>query len=344
MSPHRDTYLSIEHVTKLFGPRISFAGWIARSLMRSGPPPVLRAVSDVSLTLPMGETLGLVGESGCGKSTLGRIVAGIHTPSEGTIRIDGQPVMEDGRKTTTAVQTVFQDPFASLDPRMKVGDAVAEGPIAHGVVSRGGARAHVEHWFERVGLDPSLAGRYPHQFSGGQRQRIAIARALAMEPKVLVCDEPVASLDVSIQAQVINLFLELRRELNLTSVFISHDLSVVRHVSDRVAVMYLGRIVELGPTEEVFRRPAHPYTAALLDSVPRIAAEGEVLVEMKPIEGEIPSPLSPPPGCHFAPRCPRVTPECTAAAPVLRETAPGRAAACRHAEAQLAEAERRVVA
>ncbi|WP_172329750.1 ABC transporter ATP-binding protein [Mangrovicoccus sp. HB161399] len=340
----RDQYLKVEDVSKTFTSRQTLGDRIARGLARKGPPPGLKAVSGVTLDLAKGQTLGLVGESGCGKSTLGRIMAGIHSPSEGSVRIDGLPVMEQGKKTTTAVQTVFQDPFASLDPRMKVGDAVAEGPILHGLVMPAMAQKYVERWFQRVGLDPSLSHRYPHQFSGGQRQRIAIARALAMQPKLLICDEPVASLDVSIQAQVINLFLELRRELELTCVFISHDLSVVRHVSDRVAVMYLGRIVELGETQSVFDRPAHPYTAALLDSVPRIAAEGEALVEFKPIEGEIPSPLNPPPGCHFAPRCPRATPECSASAPALAEVAPGRRAACHYAQQELREAAARQVA
>ncbi|SMF31087.1 peptide/nickel transport system ATP-binding protein [Tistlia consotensis] len=343
MSRRYEGYLTVDGVSKVFGARLSAGDRFVRFLRRAGPAPSLRAVSDVSLSLPKGQTLGLVGESGCGKSTLGRIIAGIYPPSSGTVTLDGEAVMEEGRKVTTDVQTVFQDPFASLDPRMKVGDAVAEGPVAHGVVSRAGAREHVSRWFARVGLDPSLAGRYPHQFSGGQRQRIAIARALAMNPKLLICDEPVASLDVSIQAQVLNLFLELRRELDLTCVFISHDLSVVRHVSDRVAVMYLGRIVELGETERLFRRPAHPYTAALLDSVPRIVADGEALVEMKPIEGEIPSPLDPPPGCHFAPRCPRAVAECSVRAPLLREPGPGRSASCHFAEAQLALPERAIV-
>ena len=340
MSRHTDTYLSIDNVSKIFGPRLTMGERIVRGALRKPAPPSLTAVSHVSLTLAKGQTLGLVGESGCGKSTLGRVIAGIYAPTSGSVMVDGLKVMEDGRKITTAVQTVFQDPFASLDPRMKVGEAVAEGPIAHGIVSRADSRAHVEKWFSRVGLDPTLAGRYPHQFSGGQRQRIAIARALAMNPKLLICDEPVASLDVSIQAQVINLFLELRRELDLTCVFISHDLSVVRHVSDRVAVMYLGRIVELGETRQVFNRPSHPYTAALLDSVPRIAAQGEVLMEVKPISGEIPSPLNPPPGCHFTPRCPRATAECSAKIPPLRIVAPGQSAACHHAEAQKAEPER----
>lgn len=337
MNSQRAAYLQIENVSKIFAPRPSVGERIASCIRRTGPPPTLRAVSEVNLTLAKGQTLGLVGESGCGKSTLGRVIAGIHAPTSGRVTVDGLAVMENGHKVTTDVQTVFQDPFASLDPRMKVGDAVAEGPIAHSIVPRSRAREHVSKWFSRVGLDPSLAGRYPHQFSGGQRQRIAIARALAMNPKLLICDEPVASLDVSIQAQVINLFLALRRELNLTCVFISHDLSVVRHVSDRVAVMYLGRIVEVGQAQQVLTRPAHPYTAALLASVPRISNGGGVLYDVKPIKGEIPSPLNPPRGCHFSPRCAYAAGECSVRIPLLRDVAPDRAVACHLAEAQLAE-------
>jgi peptide/nickel transport system ATP-binding protein len=223
------------------------------------------------------------------------------------------------------VQTVFQDPFASLDPRMKVGEAVAEGPVAHGLVTRADAAAYVADWFARVGLDPALAGRYPHQFSGGQRQRIAIARALAMQPDLLVCDEPVASLDVSIQAQIVNLLLTLRRDLRLTMLFISHDLGVVRHLCDRVAVMYLGQIVELAPAAGLFAAPAHPYTRGLLGSVPRLNRSGG-RVAFETIEGEVPSPLAPPPGCRFAPRCPRAQAFCSAEAPLLRPAGSGQAA------------------
>ena len=310
-------FLEITQVSKTFAPNLTLGDKIAAKLGSAVETRALRAVDSATLSISEGETLGLVGESGCGKSTLGRMAAGILSPDTGEVRLGGKPVMADGRKLTTRVQTVFQDPFASLDPRMKVGDAVAEGPIAHGLTTKSDAKSYVGDWFARAGLDPSLADRYPHQFSGGQRQRIAIARALAMQPDLLVCDEPVASLDVSIQAQILNLFLDLRRDLGLTCLFISHDLSVVRHVSDRMAVMYLGRIVEIGPAEEVFDQPAHPYTSALLSSVPRLVLEDEELVSFRPIEGEIPSALAPPPGCHFAPRCPLADTRCRETAPPL---------------------------
>jgi peptide/nickel transport system ATP-binding protein len=328
-------FLSVEGVSRIFGPNLNLGERIAAKLGASVETRSVNAVSDVSLTIRKGETLGLVGESGCGKSTLGRVVAGILPPSMGRVTLDGAPVMEGETKVTTRVQTVFQDPFASLDPRMKVGEAVAEGPIAHGLTTRREAKGYVGDWFRRVGLDGDAAGRYPHQFSGGQRQRIAIARALAMQPDLLICDEPVASLDVSIQAQIINLFLELRRDLGLTCLFISHDLGVVRHVSDRMAVMYLGRLVELGPTDEVFANAAHPYTAALLASVPKLVLDADELVSFEPIEGEIPTPLAPPPGCHFAPRCPLAAANCVREAPPLRSVTNGRFAACHYSERQL---------
>jgi peptide/nickel transport system ATP-binding protein len=223
---------------------------------------------------------------------------------------------------------VFQDPFASLNPRMRVGDIIAEGPLAHGLIGKAEAKRDVARWLAAVGLDAAAAERFPHQFSGGQRQRVAIARALAMRPDALVCDEPVASLDVSIQAQIINLFLKLRRELDLTMLFISHDLSVVRHVSDRVAIMYLGRIVELGPTEEIFAAPRHPYTRALLDSAPRLAADGAPAQDIRPIRGELPSPLHPPSGCAFHQRCPFAQDRCKRELPILLPASALRQAAC----------------
>ena len=325
-------FFRIDAVSRSFAPEITLGDRIAAKLGARVETRSLQAVNGVTLELAKGETLGLVGESGCGKSTLGRVAAGILPPSSGTVALEGQPVLLNGRKATTRIQTVFQDPFASLDPRMKVGETVAEGPIAHGLVSRTNASAYVAEWFTRVGLDPAFAGRYPHQFSGGQRQRIAIARALAMKPDLLICDEPVASLDVSIQAQILNLFLQLRRELNLTCLFISHDLSVVRHVSDRMAVMYLGRVVEEGATGEVFESPAHPYTKALLASVPKLTLDDEAVVHFEPITGEIPSPLSPPSGCHFSPRCAFVGERCRKDAPNLREVRHERFAACHFSE------------
>ncbi|WP_394691787.1 ABC transporter ATP-binding protein [Hoeflea sp.] len=330
-----NAFVSINGVSRLFGPNLTTGEKIAAKLGGKVETRSVHAVSDVTLSVRKGETLGLVGESGCGKSTLGRVIAGILPPTTGTVSIDGAPVMKNGTKVTTRVQTVFQDPFASLDPRMKVGETVAEGPIAHGLTTKSLARDYVAEWFERVGLDPDWFDRYPHQFSGGQRQRIAIARALAMQPDVLICDEPVASLDVSIQAQIINLFLKLTRDLALTTVFISHDLSVVQHVSDRVAIMYLGRIVELGPTAEVFGRPAHPYTAALFGSVPKLVLDTDELVRFETIEGEVPSPLSPPSGCFYHPRCPLANETCSVSQPVTQSVSELRSVACHHSQAQL---------
>ena len=322
--------VEVENVSRLFAPRLSIGERIAAALGSPIETRTVHALDDVSLTVRPGEVVGLVGESGCGKSTLGRIITGILPPSSGTARIGGAPVIS-GRppvKRTTQVQMVFQDPFASLDPRMRVGDAIAEGPIAHALVSRADAPAYVATWLEAVGLDGDFAGRFPHQFSGGQRQRIAIARALAMKPDVVVCDEPVASLDVSIQAQIINLFLKLRRELGLTMLFISHDLGVVRHVSDRVAIMYLGRIVEIADARRIYEAPLHPYTRALLDSVPKLVlADGEI-VSFKAISGELPSALSPPSGCHFHLRCPHVVERCRIEVPALRAIEAGTQAAC----------------
>lgn len=304
------------------------AAWMGAPLERRA----VQAVDNVDFELRRGEVLGLVGESGCGKSTLGRMLAGILAPSAGEVLLGGQPVAQRHgrhRKTTSRVQMVFQDPFASLDPRMRIGDTLAEGPLAHGLVSRADAADYVARWLQRVGLPAEAARRYPHQFSGGQRQRVAIARALAMQPDTLICDEPVASLDVSIQAQILNLFLQLRQELGLTMVFISHHLGVVRHVCDRVAVMYLGRIVEIASAPSLYQRPRHPYSRALLDSVPRLHLEDEGLqADLHPIQGELPSPLSPPPGCHFHQRCPLATDLCREQAPRLQALDEERSVAC----------------
>jgi len=290
---------------------------------------IVKAVDGVDLAIAQGEVVGLVGESGCGKSTLARIVAGIMPPSRGEVRFGGRTFPElaaaSGRKALTKIQMIFQDPMASLNPRMRLADIVGEAPVVHGIVAKAGRESYVDALFARVGLDPGLKARYPHQLSGGQRARVGIARALAVEPEVLVCDESVASLDVSIKAQVLNLFMQLRSDLALTYLFISHDLGVVEHISDRTAIMYLGRIVEIAPTTELFGAPNHPYTRALIANVPRLDARKR---RFEPIKGEIPSPFDPPAGCHFHPRCPFAMARCREERPVLQEIAPGRFAAC----------------
>ena len=311
--------LDIEHVSKRFQQPLDFAGKLARALGAEVADEVVHAVDDVSFFVKDGEVLGLVGESGCGKSTLGRMVAGILEPSSGSIRYRGT------EKPGLKVQMIFQDPFASLNPRMRVADIVGEAPLVHGIVKREELEDYLDALLLRCGLDPRYKPRYPHQFSGGQRSRIGIARALAVKPEFLVCDEAVAALDVSIQAQILNLFMQLRRDLGLTYLFISHDLGVVEHLSDRVIIMYLGRIVESASAEDIFARPNHPYTQALLKQVPRLDTRK---TRFKPIVGEIPSPLAPPSGCHFHPRCPHAMPRCTEQAPVLREVASGHLAAC----------------
>jgi peptide/nickel transport system ATP-binding protein len=321
----------VDNVTRNFAPVLTIGERIAARFGAAYETRTVHAVDRVSLQIERGEVLGLVGESGCGKSTLGRVISGILPPTSGTVSIDGGAVMRRARKpvkATTRVQMVFQDPFASLDPRMRIGDTIAEGPLAHGLVRSAGARDYVATWLTAVGLGAESADRFPHQSSGGQRQRVAIARALAMQPDVLVCDEPVASLDVSIQAQIINLFLKLRRELGLTMLFISHDLAVVRHVSDRIAIMYLGRIVETGRAGEIYAAPRHHYARALLDSVPKLELSSESLVSFRPIAGELPSPLSPPSGCHFHMRCRRAEARCRSEVPTLAPVGAGRQAAC----------------
>ena len=311
-------------ISRRFEKKLDFAGKIARRLGAPVREETVHAVDNVDLTIRKGEVVGLVGESGCGKSTLGRMVAGILPPSDGTILRNGTDILSRdsaaAREMKLRTQMIFQDPYASLNPRMRVADIVGEAPLVHGIVSRSGYDAYVDEQMRRAGLDPAFKRRYPHQFSGGQRQRIGIARALAVKPDFIVCDEAVAALDVSIQAQILNLFMRLRTELDLTYLFISHDLGVVEHLSDRVVIMYLGRVVEEAPSETVFAQPNHPYTQSLLASVPRIESRKRAFSVVK---GEIPSPLNPPSGCHFHPRCPHAMARCRTEVPVLREVARG---------------------
>ena len=293
-------------------------------------PPLVRAVDHVSLSVSEGETLGIVGESGCGKSTLARMIAGILPVSGGERRYrgEGYDSFLARKRDALKVQMVFQDPMSSLNPRLKVGEIIGEAAVLHGVVPRAQIRTHVVETLARVGLPADTVGRYPHEFSGGQRQRVGIARALAVKPDLLVCDEAVAALDVSVQAQIINLLMDIRRDSGLSMIFISHDLGVIRHLCDRVAVMYLGRVVELARTDELFANPVHPYTQMLLAGMPKISLERRTFL---PISGEIPSPLNPPSGCPFHPRCAFATDHCATTRPELVELAPGHAHACLNA-------------
>ena len=321
--------IDIDDVSKRFVKPIGVVGKIAQKLGANVREEVAQAVEHVSFGVAEGEVVGLVGESGCGKSTLGRLVAGILETSAGRILYRGRDRStlngEEAREAALAVQMIFQDPFASLNPRMQVRDIVGEAPLAHGIVSRAEFDDFLDALLHRCGLDAELKRRYPHQFSGGQRQRIGIARALAVNPKFIVCDESVAALDVSIQAQILNLFMKLREDLSLTYLFISHDLGVVEHISDRIVIMYLGRVVETAENEALFAEPNHPYTQALLREVPRLEYR---LYDFKPVEGEIPSPLDPPPGCHFHPRCPHAMDRCRIEVPELKEIEQGRLSAC----------------
>jgi oligopeptide/dipeptide ABC transporter ATP-binding protein len=316
-------------VSKRFVRDLDYAERLARLFGADLKPHVVHAVDAVDLRIMPGEVVGLVGESGCGKSTLGRVLAGIMPQTAGEVLWRGRDRRtlrgEDARTARLSAQMIFQDPLSSLNPRKRVVDIVGEAPVAHGLIPRRTKETYVADLMERVGLDASFRGRYPHQFSGGQRQRIGIARALAVRPQFIVCDESVAALDVSIQAQIINLFMDLKREFGLTYLFISHDIGVVKHISDRVAIMYLGRIVESAPADEFFARPNHPYTVALLEEVPTIAHRRRAF---SPVKGEIPSPLSPPTGCHFHPRCPHAFDRCPREVPRLREVAPGHISAC----------------
>ncbi|TDT61062.1 ABC transporter ATP-binding protein [Fonticella tunisiensis] len=288
-----------------------------------GKGAILKAVDDVSFIIRKGETLGMVGESGCGKTTCGRTVIGMYGATDGEVLFKGQNVHRMNAKQrkdfTKQAQIIFQDPYASLNPRMTVGDIIAEGIDIHGMYSGKERMNRVYELLGMVGLNKEHASRFPHEFSGGQRQRIGIARALAIEPEFIVCDEPISALDVSIQAQIVNLLIKFQRELGLTYLFIAHDLSMVKHISDRVAVMYLGCMVELAESHELYRNPLHPYTRALLSAIPIPDPEVERTRKRIMLEGEVPSPINPAPGCRFRARCPYAKPVCAEQTPPLKE-------------------------
>ena len=290
----------------------------------------VKAVDDISFAVVPGETLALVGESGCGKSTTGRLVLRLIEPTSGAARFEGKNIFDLGqhevRALRRAMQIVFQDPYASLNPRMTVGQILGEPLSLHGLAEGPGLRERIEQLLGFVGLSPHHARRYPHEFSGGQRQRIGIARALAVEPRLIVCDEPVSALDVSIQAQVINLLQDLQRRFGLSYIFIAHDLAVVKHIADRVAVMYLGKIMELAEKRALFREPRHPYTQALLSAIP--VPDPALVRERMLLQGDVPSPMAPPPGCRFQTRCPFVRERCRTEEPLLDAAAPGHTVAC----------------
>ena len=292
----------------------------------------LHAVDGVNIAIDEGKTLGVVGESGCGKSTLGRAVLRLHEPTSGEIYYKGENIMAYDkakmRELRREMQIIFQDPYASLNPRMTVGDIIAEGMEIHGMYTKERRTQRVYELLETVGLNKEHANRFPHEFSGGQRQRIGIARALAIEPQFIVCDEPISALDVSIQSQVINLLKELQEKLGLTYMFIAHDLNIVKYISDRIAVMYLGNLVELAPSDDIYAHTLHPYSQALLASVPIPDPNKEAQKRAQVLSGDVPSPINPKPGCKFAGRCPHATDRCRSETPVLREVRPNHFVAC----------------
>ena len=296
----------------------------------------VRAVDGLDFQIRERETLGLVGESGCGKSTAGRVILRLHSATAGRILFRGSDITslegESLRRLRPRMQMIFQDPQDSLNPRMTVGSIVGEPLLEHGAAKGRALQDRVEALLDAVGLDPGFTNRYPHEFSGGQRQRIGVARALALNPEFIVCDEPIAALDVSIQAQVVNLLEDLQERLGLTYLFISHDLGMIRHIADRVAVMYLGKIVEVAPSDALYREPLHPYTRALLSAVPIHDPELEARRERVILSGDVPSPADPPPGCRFSTRCPMAAPECSEREPRRRELRPGHWAACHFAD------------
>jgi oligopeptide transport system ATP-binding protein len=315
--------LEVKNLTKFFTVKNATLG---------GEKQLLKAVDNVSFTIERGKTLGLVGESGCGKTTVGRTIIRLYEPTAGEALLDGQNIyklkgagLQEARKK---MQMIFQDPYASLNPRMTVGDIIAEPLDIHGLFKGKAGTARVHDLLRQVGLLPEHAGRFPHEFSGGQRQRIGIARALAVEPKFIICDEPISALDVSIQAQVVNMLEDLQEQMGLTYLFIAHDLAMVRHISDKIAVMYLGRLVELADADELYKNPLHPYTKALLSAVPIPDPRIEIKKQRIILEGEVPSPVNPPEGCRFKTRCSYVKSECHQKQPELKDVGAGHEVSC----------------
>ena len=298
----------------------------------AGKKRTLKAVDNVSLFIRPGETLGLVGESGCGKTTCGRTCIELYNQTSGQIFFEGKEISHLKGKELLQfkknAQMIFQDPYSSLDPRMTIAEIIAEGMTVHMHLSDKEKQERVSELLATVGLTEDYANRFAHELSGGQRQRIGIARALAVEPKFIVCDEPISALDVSIQAQIVNLLIKLQHDKNLTYLFISHDLSMVRHISDRVGIMYLGSLVELGTSQQIFGQALHPYTKALISAIPEADPDSEKTRQRVKLEGEVPSPINPPPGCRFRPRCPYATEQCAQEMPALEEVEPGRFVAC----------------
>ena len=320
--------LSVNNLVKYFP--------ITRGIIFQKQIAAVHAVDDISFNIRRGETLGLVGESGCGKSTTGRTILQLYRPTSGSVVFDGVELVtlnrEELRKMRRQMQMIFQDPYASLNPRMTVGEIIGEPLIVHKIANQKEVNERVEHLLELVGLSPAFANRYPHEFSGGQRQRIGVARALALQPSFIVCDEPISALDVSIQAQVVNLLEDLQSQFNLTYLFVAHDLSMVRHISDRVAVMYLGTIVELTERNELYLNPLHPYTQALLSAVPIPDPVADAKRRRTILQGDVPSPVNPPSGCRFRTRCPIAEAACAESRPESRELKPAHFVACHFAD------------